>query len=107
MLSAVLIGMLFDRFVKVKKGHFTMFTSKVKNSDVILLVLHNCIFMVCHVALFFFIRLSSSYTSALIVAMVIGFTYSWNTSVSRGVMAKLLPPEKRVKFCVLVLNRIG
>ena len=85
MLTAILVGMAFDRLVKNK------------NADIFLLVLHNFIFLICHVAMFFFIKVSGSYTSALIVAMAVGFTYSWNASVSRGVMAKLLPPEKRVK----------
>ncbi|KAJ4459685.1 putative major facilitator superfamily permease [Paratrimastix pyriformis] len=87
-MSAQVAGVFFGMvFVRIVKGF-----------DLITLTCQNVIFCCTFALLYFSVSMSWGYVSSLAISLVIAFTYSWNASVARGMMAKLIPPGKECLF---------
>jgi MFS-type transporter involved in bile tolerance (Atg22 family) len=86
MIVGLVVGIVYDR---VNQGRI---------SDVIMLVIQNILFGVILMVAFISISLHARYLFVLSQFLVIGFLYSWSLSVSRAVISKLLPPEKKCEF---------
>jgi MFS-type transporter involved in bile tolerance (Atg22 family) len=84
MIIGVVLGILFDKFVKTK--------------EILILIFQNTVFAVLLMTGFVFISLKASYIPVLFIFLIIGLLYSWNLSVSRAVISKLLPQDKKCEF---------
>lgn len=83
MVVGILIGFLFDQ---------------VTIGDVPMLMIHNVAFQGLLVLLYICIIVKVKYTAILLIPLAIGVLYSWNTSVARGLMGKIIPSEKKCEF---------
>lgn len=83
MLGGTLIGMLMESFLPI-------------NSEVEVLVVQN--FLFCGFTMIGYIGMISewSYGAVLSISLFLGLLYAWNASVSRGLMSKIAPSDKKV-----------
>eukprot|EP01113_Clastostelium_recurvatum_P048976 TRINITY_DN9002_c0_g1_i1.p1 TRINITY_DN9002_c0_g1~~TRINITY_DN9002_c0_g1_i1.p1 ORF type:complete len:479 (+),score=89.78 TRINITY_DN9002_c0_g1_i1:214-1437(+) len=89
MLCGILIGFLYER---VTKGRV---------SDYLTLSFHNVLFIAGNLGLYLVIYFGQSRDLAYMSSFLIGGTYGWNVSISRGMMSKLIPKGKSSEFMAL------
>lgn len=83
MVIGIFIGFLFDQF------HI---------DDITMLNIHNVLFQISVFILFLAIQFKMKYQVVLLIPLFIGCLYSWNISIARGYMSKIIPPEKKCEF---------
>jgi MFS-type transporter involved in bile tolerance (Atg22 family) len=83
MVFGILIGFLFDQ---------------VSVGEVMMLSIHNVIFQGLLVFLYLGIVFKLKYAGVILIPLAVAVMYSWNTSVARGLMGKLIPAEKKCEF---------
>lgn len=84
MIVGIFVGILVDKIVRI--------------NDVIMLMVHNSLFAILMMLAFLAISFKATYVWVLWIFLIVGLLYSWNLSVSRAVISKLLPPEKKCEF---------
>lgn len=84
MIVGIIVGILFDKILRV--------------NDVIMLMVQNTLFGILMMLAFVSISLKATYAWVLCIFLAVGLLYSWNLSVSRAVISKLLPPDKKCEF---------
>jgi len=87
MITGTAFGMVLNRFVKV--------------GEVTLLVIQTAIFCFSGVAMYITVIADAHILYAYSWAMLIGANYAWSSGVSRGLMAKLIPPGKVTELMAL------
>lgn len=84
MIVGIVVGIAFDKILKI--------------NDVVMLIIQNTLFLILMLAAFIMISLKARYIWVCLIFLAVGLLYSWNLSVSRAVISKLLPPEKKCEF---------
>lgn len=83
MVIGIFVGFLFDQF------HI---------DDIVMLNIHNVLFQISVLILFLAIQFKMKYQVVLLIPLFIGCLYSWNISIARGYMSKIIPSEKKCEF---------
>jgi MFS-type transporter involved in bile tolerance (Atg22 family) len=89
--SAMVVGVIFGMI-------FDFVNRKLRISELLVLVLQTVAFLALNAAVFFCICFDAPYAVVLILSLVIGFLYSWNTSLARGFFSKLVPANKKAEL---------
>lgn len=97
---------LFYKVFMVVGVFFALFFDKIMNYifksskylDIFILIFHTIVFQILMLLVFLLITFKFNYQFVLWTSMFVGFIYSWNTSVTRGLMSKLIPIEKKGEF---------
>jgi len=84
MVVGVFAGIIFEKLIKM--------------NDLLLLAIHNAIFGLLLMGTFFAVTFGAPYIVVLLLVLLIGLMYAWNTSVARGCISKLIPKEKASEF---------
>eukprot|EP01105_Mastigella_eilhardi_P024194 TRINITY_DN6271_c0_g1_i1.p1 TRINITY_DN6271_c0_g1~~TRINITY_DN6271_c0_g1_i1.p1 ORF type:complete len:673 (+),score=169.14 TRINITY_DN6271_c0_g1_i1:74-2092(+) len=71
---------------------------KVNGYEEITLLIQNTLFIALFCVLFLTVRWGWGYLVALLISLACGLLYGWNTSLARGLMAKLTPDDKKGEF---------
>jgi MFS-type transporter involved in bile tolerance (Atg22 family) len=84
MVVGIIVGVLFEKLFQV--------------TDIMMIIAHNILFNILLLLIFISISVKVQYIYVLFMFLAVGLLYAWNSSVARGLMGKLIPPDRKSTF---------